>query len=70
MNLNRKVKKYPKIYDFVPMTFVLKTDYEAFLNMKMKRNYWILKPVDAARGEGISVVSKQTTIKQNSSSLG
>lgn len=69
MNLNRKSKHFPQLYDFIPLTFVLKFEYEAFTNFKMKRNYWILKPVDAARGEGIRVVSKTEQIKQSSSRI-
>ena len=67
MNLSRKQRVHPKQYDFVPLTYVLKTEYELFVQNKSKRNYWILKPVDAARGEGIKVVSKHDQIKQNSS---
>lgn len=67
MNLNRKSKQFPQLYDFIPLTFVLKFEYEAFTNFKMKRNYWIVKPVDAARGEGIRVVSKTEPVKQSAS---
>jgi Tubulin-tyrosine ligase family len=67
MNLSRKQKQFPKQYDFVPLTFCLKYDYELFQNFKMKRPYWIIKPVDAARGEGIRVIPRTETIKQSPS---
>lgn len=69
INLNKKQRTFPSLYDFVPLTYVLKHEYEIFMNNKMKRNFWIIKPVDAARGEGIRVISKSEQIKQSSSNL-
>lgn len=45
----------------------MRTDYEAWIKAKDTSNYWILKPVDSARGEGIRLISKDE--KTNPKSL-
>ena len=67
INLNRKQKTFPELYDFVPLTFLLRNSFDSFLKHKAKRDFWILKPVDAARGEGIRVISKNEAVKENPS---
>ena len=69
VNLNRKQKTFPELFDFLPLTFLLRNSYDAFLKHRHSRDFWILKPVDAARGEGIRVLAKTEPVKQNPSSF-
>ena len=48
----------------MPLTYCLKTEYEDYLLNKHHSDFWIVKPVDAARGEGIYVVSCKEEVKQ------
>lgn len=48
----------------MPLTFCLKNEYEEFLKHKESSEYWIIKPVDAARGEGIFVVTNKEEVQQ------
>lgn len=64
-NLTKKCKKFPKEFDFLPKTYCLKYDYDEFMRNKKKCKYWIIKPVDSARGKGIRVVSCDEKIKYN-----
>lgn len=58
MNLSKRQRSMPDIYNFLPKTFCLKIDYETWVKNKDTSQYWILKPVDAARGEGIRLISQ------------
>jgi len=68
-NLHRNIKRlagsYGKIFDFVPMTFVLPNEYLAFMQAFSERQesdeagekFWICKPSDSSRGRGIFIIS-------------
>ena len=51
------MRKFPEEYSFLPKTYVFKHDFDAFMANKKSVPYWIIKPVDSARGIGIKVVS-------------
>jgi len=51
----------------LPKTYCLKYDYDAFMLNKKKCPFWIVKPVDSARGLGISVISCDDKIKYDKS---
>lgn len=53
----------------MPLTYCLKNEYEDFLLNRHISDYWIIKPVDAARGEGIFVVGKKEEVKQQKGML-
>lgn len=61
--MSRLTRKYPEEYSFLPLTYCFKHDYDDFIANKHKEPYWIIKPVDAARGEGIRVISSQEKIE-------
>lgn len=67
-NVQRKRLRFPDYLDFMPLTYCLKNDYEQFLANKHVSDYWIIKPVDAARGEGIYLAKSTDEIKQNKGS--
>lgn len=67
-NVQRKRLRFPQFLDFMPLTYCLKNDYEQFLANKHVSDYWIIKPVDAARGEGIYVARSTDEIKQSKGS--
>jgi len=54
---------FPEQFNFLPKTYLLRTDYDEFLKDKKKYKYWIIKPVDSARGKGIRVVSSDEKIR-------
>lgn len=54
---------FPEEFNFLPKTYLLRTDYDEFLKDKKKYKYWIIKPVDSARGKGIRVISSDEKIK-------
>jgi hypothetical protein len=64
-NLARIIKKqqsiFGKIYDFIPLTFMLPNEYnkfvECFNRQNTKEQTWILKPTDLSRGRGISLIN-------------
>jgi len=68
-NLHRNIKRlagsYGKIFDFLPMTFVLPNEYLAFMQAFTERQesdeegekFWICKPSDSSRGRGIFIIS-------------
>jgi tubulin polyglutamylase TTLL4 len=64
MNVQKKRLKFPEWLGFMPLTFCLKNEYEEFLKHKESSEYWIIKPVDAARGEGIFVVTNKEEVQQ------
>ena len=63
-NVQKKRLKFPHLLNYMPLTYCLKNEYEQFLLNKHQSDYWIIKPVDAARGEGISVVTNTDEVKQ------
>lgn len=67
-NVQRKRQKFPHLLDFMPLTYCLKSEYEAFLANRHTSQYWIIKPVDAARGEGIFVVGSTEEVKMQKGS--
>jgi hypothetical protein len=58
LNLQGKGKIMPEFYNFLPKTYCLKNEYDAWIKDKDSVPYWILKPVDSARGEGIRLITK------------
>ena len=63
-NVQNKRQKFPHLLSFMPLTYCLKYEYEDFLVNRHISDYWIIKPVDAARGEGIFVIGSSEEVKQ------
>ena len=68
-NMYKHIKAYkrlfPKLYDFVPDTYILPNDAETFENIykKNKRALWIVKPVNMSRGRGVHLLKDQDELK-------
>ena len=62
--LNEKKKKHGHLIDFILTSFDLYTQYTTFLHRKKTSEYWIIKPVSSARGEGISIIHSSEEVKQ------
>ncbi|KAI6654263.1 hypothetical protein LOD99_662 [Oopsacas minuta] len=61
-----------KEFDFVPQTFILPAEYEAFKHdyeSKGSKARWIMKPPASARGIGVQMVKKFNLVPRNRSIL-
>ena len=65
-NFKRFQKLFPKIYDFVPDTYILPIDAEIFQNIykKNKKKLWIVKPVNMSRGRGVHLLKNENELKE------
>ena len=74
-NLARIIKKqqsiFGKVYDFIPLTFILPNEYNKFIETFNRHNEksWILKPTDLSRGRGITVINDIMQIKLEQQSV-
>ena len=59
-------KAFPKLYNFVPDTYILPNDAEIFENIykKNKKSLWIVKPVNMSRGRGIHLLKDGVELKE------
>ena len=59
-------KLFPKIYNFVPDTYILPMDAEIFENIykKSKKTLWIVKPVNMSRGRGVHLLKDENELKE------
>ncbi|EGR30069.1 tubulin-tyrosine ligase family protein, putative [Ichthyophthirius multifiliis] len=56
MRQSKMKRQFPKEYNFLPTTYLLKCEWEAFvnkINKKKNKQIWIWKPVASACGRGI-----------------
>ena len=58
-------KIFPKLYNFVPDTYILPNDAEIFENIykKNKKSLWIVKPVNMSRGRGVHLLKDLAELK-------
>ena len=58
-------KLFPKLYNFVPDTYILPNDAEIFENIykKNKKSLWIVKPVNMSRGRGVHLLKDMAELK-------
>jgi len=65
-NFQRFHNTFPTDYKYVPETFVMPRDREAFLKKSQddKGKKWILKPVASSRGRGIRLITCEDKIPQ------
>jgi tubulin polyglutamylase TTLL4 len=56
---------FPKLYNFVPETYILPNDSDVFTNIykKNKNTKWIVKPVNMSRGRGVHLLKDETELK-------
>ena len=59
-------RAFPKLYNFVPDTYILPTDAEIFENIykKYKKSLWIVKPVNMSRGRGVHLLKDGNELKE------
>ena len=57
---------FPKLYNFVPDTYILPADSEIFENIykKNKKSLWIVKPVNMSRGRGVHLLKDESELKE------
>ena len=57
---------FPKLYNFVPDTYILPADSEIFENIykKYKKSLWIVKPVNMSRGRGVHLLKDESELKE------
>ena len=76
-NLARIIKKqqsiFGKIYDFIPVTFILPNEYNKFVEYfnrtSQKEQTWIVKPTDLSRGRGINLINEVSQLKFDQQSI-
>ena len=58
-------RHFPKLYNFVPETYILPNDSDIFTNIykKNKNTKWIVKPVNMSRGRGVHLLKDETELK-------
>ena len=56
---------FPKLYNFVPETYILPNDSDTFTNIykKSKNTKWIVKPVNMSRGRGVHLLKDEIELK-------
>lgn len=67
MRVSHMKRKFNEDYNFVPKTYLLKTEYDRFMAIledSPKDKLWILKPVASCCGQGISVSNKKMKISE------
>ena len=68
-NLYKHIKSYkklfPKLYTFIPSTFIIPTDIKEFEVdfRKYKKALWIVKPVNLSRGRGVHLLKGEAEFK-------
>ena len=58
-------KLFPKLYEFIPSTFIIPTDIKDFEIdfKKYKKALWIVKPVNLSRGRGVHLLKGEEEFK-------
>ena len=68
-NLYRHIKAYkklfPKMYNFIPTTYIIPTDIKEFEFdfRKYRKALWIVKPVNLSRGRGVHILKGEVEFK-------
>ena len=68
-NLYKHIKSYkklfPKLYTFIPATYIFPADIKDFENdfKKYKKALWIVKPVNLSRGRGVHLLKGEAEFK-------
>ena len=68
-NLYRHIKAYkkifPKMYNFIPATYIIPTDIKEFEFdfRKYRKALWIVKPVNLSRGRGVHILKGEVEFK-------
>ena len=58
-------KLFPKLYNFIPTTYIIPTDIKEFEFdfRKYKKALWIVKPVNLSRGRGVHILKGEAEFK-------